>query len=94
MVDEAQSPLPPEINAASNQLPSPWPANMVAWLHSVEAQLRPLLVVSGTVKSYKTHSYIGSYGNTVSSITWNFNMDHFFKMGQIDCTLPFFNSYC
>ncbi len=38
MADDAQSPLSPEINAASIQLPSPWPANMVAWFHSVEAQ--------------------------------------------------------
>ncbi len=38
MADDAQSPLSPKINAASIQLPSPWPANMVAWFHSVEAQ--------------------------------------------------------
>ncbi len=38
MADDAQSPLSPEINAAFIQLPSPWPANMVAWFHSVEAQ--------------------------------------------------------
>ncbi len=38
MADNAQSPLSPEINAASIELPSPWPANMVTWFHSVEAQ--------------------------------------------------------
>ncbi len=38
MPNDTQTPVSPEVNAASIQLPSPWPANMVAWLHSVEAQ--------------------------------------------------------
>ncbi len=38
MAENAHFPLSSEINAASIQLPSPWPANMVAWFHGVEAQ--------------------------------------------------------
>ncbi len=38
MPNDTQTPVSPEVNAASIQLPSPWPANMVAWFHSVEAQ--------------------------------------------------------
>ncbi len=38
MPNDPQTPVSPEVNAASIQLPSPWPANMVGWFHCVEAQ--------------------------------------------------------
>ncbi len=38
MFKDAKSPSSPNINAVSIQLPSPWPENMAAWFHSVEAQ--------------------------------------------------------
>ncbi len=39
MLNDTQSLVSPEVNTASIQLPSPWLSNMVAWFHSVDAQL-------------------------------------------------------